>query len=133
MKIAALVFPHQLFEQVVFPNDCDVVYLVEELLFFRQYPFHKQKIALHRASMKFYEQYLQQHDWPVVYVDAQQAISDVRLLIPHLKQQGIDAIHYIDTSDNWLEQRIKTSAQSIGLAIHQHSSALFINLSLIHI
>ena len=127
MKIAALVFPHQLFEQVVFPNDCDVVYLVEELLFFRQYPFHKQKIALHRASMKFYEQYLQQHDWPVKYVDAQQAISDVRLLIPHLKQQGIDAIHYIDTSDNWLEQRIKTSAQSIGLTIHQYSSALFIN------
>ena len=129
MKIAALVFPHQLFEQVVFPDDCDVVYLVEELLFFRQYPFHKQKIALHRASMKFYEQYLQQHDRSVVYVDAQQAISDVRLLIPHLKQQGIDAIHYIDTSDNWLEQRIKTSAQSIGLTIHQHSSPLFINSS----
>jgi len=127
MKTIGLVFPHQLFEQVAFSKNCEVIYLVEEYLFFHQYPFHKQKIAFHRASMKFYEQHLRQQGWNVIYIDAQQTFSDIRLLIPHIKQQGIEAIHYLDTTDCWLEQRIKTAAQESGIKLQQHPSALFIN------
>jgi deoxyribodipyrimidine photolyase-related protein len=129
MNTIALVFPHQLFEQVAFPKHCEAIYLVEEYLFFRQYPFHKQKIAFHRASMKFYEQHLRQQGWNVIYIDAQQILSDIRLLIPHLKQQGIEAINYLDPIDCWLERRIKASAQESGLTLQQHPSALFINQS----
>ena len=45
MKKAAIIFPDQLFEQVLFSKDCDMLYLVEENLFFTQFPFHKQKLA----------------------------------------------------------------------------------------
>ena len=57
MRVGIL-FPHQLFEETFFISKCDTIYLVEEYLFFKQYNFHKQKIAFHRASMKFYEGYL---------------------------------------------------------------------------
>ena len=51
MKIG-LVFPHQLFEEHELFRSCDCLLLIEEPLFFSQYPFHKKKIILHRASMK---------------------------------------------------------------------------------
>ena len=59
MSKTGIIFPHQLFEQSKLITKCDTIYLVEEWLFFKQYNFHKQKIAFHRASMKFYESYLQ--------------------------------------------------------------------------
>jgi len=58
MKTINLIFPHQLFENSpIFKVDAPV-YLVEEFLFFKQYSFHKQKIAIHRATMKQYADFL---------------------------------------------------------------------------
>ena len=59
MSKVFLLFPNQLFEDLSAMEGIETIYLVEEYLFFAQYPFHKQKIALHRASMKFYADYLQ--------------------------------------------------------------------------
>ena len=36
----------------------DIIYLIEDETFFTKYPFHKQKLILHRASMKSYYDYL---------------------------------------------------------------------------
>ena len=58
MKTVNLIFPHQLFIQSELVDNDHEIYLLEEYLFFSQYPFHKQKIAFHRASMKTYEKYL---------------------------------------------------------------------------
>ena len=55
MSRIGIIFPHQLFEQNLLALKCDTIYLVEECLYFKQFNFHKQKIAFHRASMKFYE------------------------------------------------------------------------------
>ena len=55
MKTVNLIFPHQLFIQSELVDNDHEIYLLEEYLFFSQYPFHKQKIAFHRASMKTYE------------------------------------------------------------------------------
>jgi deoxyribodipyrimidine photolyase-related protein len=65
-----VVFPHQLFEQSQLVSTCKTIYLVEEGLFFKQYNFHKQKIAFHRASRKYYTQYLQSKDIEVIYIDS---------------------------------------------------------------
>ncbi len=54
-KTALIIFPNQLFEAVMSRNDKPVVILVEDDLFFKQFRFHKQKLILHRASMKEYE------------------------------------------------------------------------------
>jgi len=129
MNKIGIVFPHQLFEQNVLIANCDTIYLVEEWLFFKQYNFHKQKIAFHRASMKFYESYLLSQNKKVVYISAIEENADVRKLIPHLKSIGIDTLEYIDTTDYWLEKRINKAANASGLQFIQHSSSLFINSS----
>ena len=95
MKVA-FVFPHQLLEQSPLLGHCDTIYLIEEFLFFKQFSFHQQKIAFHRASMKFYEQYLLSKNVQVVYVNAHEERADVRVLIPQLTANGMDLLHYID-------------------------------------
>ena len=54
MKKVGLIFPHQLYKESKVVHNCDVVYIIEEHLYFTQYKFHKQKLVLHRASMKYY-------------------------------------------------------------------------------
>ena len=69
MKEAVLVYPHQLFEDNRLLQKERTVFLVEEPLFFTQYRFHKQKILLHRASMKAYQDMLTSLGYTVVYVE----------------------------------------------------------------
>jgi deoxyribodipyrimidine photolyase-related protein len=69
-----IIFPNQLFEKhpglKLVPSK---VILIEDSLFFGddRYPakFHKQKLWLHRASMKRYEQWLQNEGYQTQYVD----------------------------------------------------------------
>lgn len=63
-----LIFPHQLFEGIE-PLRNKKVLLIEEPLFFTQYRFHIQKLVLHRASMKFYEDYLKAQGIEVEYCE----------------------------------------------------------------
>lgn len=127
MKSVAIIFPHQLFKDITMLAKADAVYLVEEYLFFKQYNFHKQKIAFHRATMKFYESYLQENSIAVVYIESTKELSDIRNLIPFLAKNGITEIHYCDTTDNWLEKRITTKSNENNIELHQYPSQLFIN------
>ena len=124
-----ILFPHQLSEQNSLVSKCDTIYLVEEELFFKQYNFHKQKIAFHRASMKFYESYLQSKNMKVVYIDSFNELADVRKLIHYLKLQNIQTFEYIDTTDCWLEQRIGTACMIYNLKANKNCTPLFLNSS----
>ena len=127
MSKTGIIFPHQLFEQNVLISECETIYLVEEWLFFRQYKFHKQKIAFHRASMKFYENYLKAKKIKVVYIDSFNELADTRVLIPYLKTIGINSFEYIDTTDCWLEQRIGNKCKAHQIKATKHHSPLFLN------
>jgi len=122
-----IVFPHQLFEKNVLTEKCETIYLVEEWLFFMQYNFHKQKIAFHRASMKFFESYLRSQKIKVVYVDSFNELSDIRKLIPYLKSIGVNAFEYFDSTDNWLERRIDKACKTHNIKASKNSSPLFLN------
>jgi deoxyribodipyrimidine photolyase-related protein len=130
MNKTGILFPHQLFEECILVSTCDTIYLVEEWLFFRQYNFHKRKIAFHRASMKFYENYLQSKNIQVVYIDAFNELADVRKLIPYLKAKGVNTFEYIDTTDYWLEQRISFTSQAHSMEPIKKTSTLFLNTSI---
>jgi len=123
----AIVFPHQLFEESVLLNEAEMIYLVEEYLFFREFNFHRQKLIFHRASMKYYEAYLQKKQKKVVYIDAHNPLSDIRLLLPYLKEEGFHSITYIDTTDNWLQKRIQQTALKCQIHLKQLPSPLFLN------
>jgi deoxyribodipyrimidine photolyase-related protein len=128
MKQVNLIFPHQLFRESPLFETNVPIYLVEEYLFFKQYPFHKQKIAFHRATMKRYEDFLRKDkNCDVYYVEAIEAISDIRKLIPQLKNQGIEHINYIDPTDNWLQKRLYKGCLENNISTTEYNSPLFLN------
>ena len=115
-KSHLLVFPHQLFKN--HPGlklGCDGVSLIEDDLFFKQYNFHKQKLVLHRSSMKFYESYLNSKNQPTVYVDCNDSLATIDSLFNHFKSEGIECIHFIDPVDNYLSKKIEENASQYCL------------------
>lgn len=58
MKNIGLIFPNQLYKKSELLDQCEIVYLIEHPLFFgeKRYisNFHKNKLVLHRASMKYF-------------------------------------------------------------------------------
>lgn len=118
-----LLFPHQLFKQNPLLENGLPFYLLEEFLFFKQYAFHKQKIAFHRASLMSYADYLKQLGKEVVYIASDDPHSDLRTFL--LENKEITAIHYIDPTDNWLQKRLKQCSPKIDLI--EYRSPLFLN------
>ncbi|MEY2985830.1 MAG: hypothetical protein RJB24_59, partial [Candidatus Parcubacteria bacterium] len=72
MKTAFLIYPHQLFEDVTRLKSSDIVFLIEEPLYFSEFKFHKQKLVLHRASMQKYKHYLEHNQIKVEYIEFHQ-------------------------------------------------------------
>ena len=129
MSKTGIIFPHQLFEQNILISKCETVYLVEEILFFKQYNFHKLKIAFHRASMKFYESYLLSQKIKVVYIDSFNELSDIRKLIPYLHSIGVKDFEYIDSTDYLLQRRLEKACNTFSVHFNKNSSPLFLNSS----
>ncbi|WP_462251801.1 cryptochrome/photolyase family protein [Ekhidna sp.] len=124
MKEAAIIFPHQLFEDHPILSDGKKVFLIEEWLFFNQYRFHKQKLVFHRASMKCYESYLHDLGCYVEYIEASDVRCDIRKLIGSL---DVEAIHVIDPIDNYLSRRLNTASEKCGIQVIAYASPGFIN------
>ena len=99
MKTLNLIFPNQLFESSPLLENGFPVYIVEEFLFFKQFNFHQQKIAYHRATMKHYEAFVASKNIEVSYIEAIEKVSDIRELIPFLKSKGISSTIDIDGDD----------------------------------
>ena len=125
MKEINIIFPHQLFaDSPLIDNDSDI-YLIEEFLFFKQYKFHKQKIAYHRATMKAYEKYLEGKDKNVIYIDSKEELSDIREFGKEIENKGFEKINIINPTDDWLMQRIEEVTENCELIVHD--SPMFIN------
>lgn len=129
MSSAKLIFPHQLFELNPLLDIEGDVYLIEEFLFFRQYNFHKQKIAFHRATMKFYEQYLMQQGQKVHYISSTEAHSKPELLLEHLQHEGIRLIRVVDPVDDWLLRSLQAQCKIMGMELQVFESPMFLNTS----
>ena len=88
-----LVLPNQLFKNSPLFNNNNPCYLVEEYLFFKQYPFDKQKIAFHRSTMKKYADFLiKQMNIDVHYIESIDSLSDIRFLLPKLKKMELNTL-----------------------------------------
>jgi deoxyribodipyrimidine photolyase-related protein len=127
MNTVNLIFPNQLFESSLLLENTYPIYLVEEFLFFKQFNFHKQKIAFHRATMKHYEAFLTSKKLKVIYIASTDENSDVRELIPFLKSKGITNIKYINPIDHWLQKRIEQGCSNNSIETTIFDSSLFLN------
>lgn len=123
ISLAQVIFPNQLFRDTSYLDKDQTVFLVEEFLFFRQYKFHKQKIALHRASMKFYEAYLTKEKFRVEYIESSSPLCGIRKLMTHLEEEKFEKIIITDVCDDWLEKRIRKTSLEVQIL----DSPIFIN------
>lgn len=116
MTTAALVYPHQLFDPHPALDGADTIVLVEDPLYFTQYPFHQQKLVLHRASMKAYAAKLQADGHTVLYLDSAQLdnTSDVG---KHLTRAKVKRVQLVDVSDSWLERRLTDALQKAKIEL----------------
>ncbi|WP_428329514.1 cryptochrome/photolyase family protein [Mucilaginibacter sp.] len=122
-----IIFPHQLFQNHPALQKDRAVYLVEEGLFYRQYNFHRQKLILHRASMKFYESHLQQNNYTVNYIETGAIENDCRQLVASLAAQQIAYIHIAAVADDWLLKRMQQACKKHNIALHIYDSPNFLN------
>jgi deoxyribodipyrimidine photolyase-related protein len=122
-----LVFPHQLFRHHPAIDGKRTVYLIEETLFFNQFRFHKQKIILHRATLKMYEAGLIKKKINTVYIEAVNPLCDVRLLMAHLAEKGITHIYMAQVVDDWLSRRLQKAASKNHITLNKYASPGFLN------
>lgn len=63
-----LILPHQLFNKKYLPKQDKIktIYLYEHPQYFTKYNFNKKKLVLHRASMKYYEDYLKKNNYKTI-------------------------------------------------------------------
>jgi len=119
-----LIFPHQLYAQHPAVEKGRIVYLVEDPLYFSQYPFNKQKLVLHRASMKYYQQHLEKKGYTVTYVDATDA--DPEKVFQQLKKKKVGTVHYVNGTDYLLQRRIQRHGKTHGIDLKKYDSPNFL-------
>jgi deoxyribodipyrimidine photolyase-related protein len=123
----SIIFPNQLFKDHPAIKSNRPVYLLEEWHFFNQYNFHKEKLVLHRASMKFYEAFLKEQGLIVHYIESIEIQNRCELLIKKLHANNVTHIHIVDPVDNWLLRKIKTICDLMGVKITIYDSPNFLN------
>lgn len=122
-----VIFPHQLYKQHPALDKQRAVYLVEEQLYFRQYAFHQHKLTLHRASMKYYQHYLEQKGYHVTYIDSLHAHAAIGDCIKWFHSRQVHELHYADTDDYLLERRINRYCRQYEITTQSYANPGFIN------
>ena len=125
MKKAFLIYPHQLFEDITRLKSIDIVFLIEEPLYFSEFKFHKQKLVLHRASMQHYKQYLEQNNIKVEYLEFHQ-LAKTESIADILQQHQIQAVEIYDVVDDWLFKRLKSALKEVSMQLIIHNSLMFL-------
>ncbi len=116
MSSASLVFPHQLFDPSPILTQEQRVFMVEDPLFFSQYAFHRQKLMLHRASMKTYEQHLRERKFDVRYVEAIELRSteDIAMIA---SRSGVKTLHVVDPEDDYVLRKLAKGCKRAGVLL----------------
>jgi deoxyribodipyrimidine photolyase-related protein len=127
VQSATFIFPHQLFKNHPALQKGRRVYLVEEWLFFRQYNFHKQKLVLHRASMKFYENWLKENKYEVHYIETNTTENQCGQLVAAVAKQAITEIHIAAVADVWLLKKMQQACDQYKIILRVYDSPNFLN------
>jgi len=112
-----LILPHQLFNIKYYPDRYEVV-LWECPYYFTKYNFNKKKLLLHRASMKYYYDYLNNKGYKVKYVEYKDRPDKKdkyimfdpidKLKLVGLKITYIESPNFLLIKDNYKQYRNKT-------------------------
>jgi deoxyribodipyrimidine photolyase-related protein len=123
----SLVFPHQLYEENPCVSKSRRVYLMEDQLFFHQVKFHRKKLLLHRASMRFYEDYLKSKAIRVSYIDQKEVQNLESFFKKVLYDEGVKEIHVCDPTDFLLMKRLNNAAEKFDIQLIVYENPNFFN------
>lgn len=130
---ATLIYPHQLFAKHPALAKGRAVWLIEDPLLFGNDPhwpaaMHRQKLMLHRASMKAHAAELAGAGHSVHYVDTPAGSStDSSQLLDQSLPETIRTIHLADPADGILAKRIHRFARERGIDVVLHDSPNFLS------
>ena len=117
---AVVIFPHQLFKNHPCLDKSRKILLVEDQLFFSDFyykqKFHKQKLILHRASMKVYFDFLREKGFNVDYIEFRQS-PGMSYLFDILKSNNIKVLYIADPVDFILEKRVMKFSKKMGIKV----------------
>ncbi len=122
---ASIIYPHQLFTDHPAIKKGRRIFIIEEPLFFTEFPIHNQKLLLHRLSMQAYCKDLISAGHSVEYLEVTN-FADTQSSLQHISNQGYTTVHITDTTDYWLEQRIEKWSQESGVETVRYESPLFL-------
>jgi deoxyribodipyrimidine photolyase-related protein len=122
MSAATLVFPHQLFAAHPALAPGRPVFLAEDPLFFgndghHPVAFHKQKLVLHRASVRAYADELRETGDSVEITDSYSAALPA----------DVTELHLAEPHDFILEKRLRRFAAGRGIMLHVHPTPAFLS------
>ena len=125
MTDITLIFPDQLFLKHPCIESRRQIYLVEEFLFFKVQPFHKQRLVLLRSAMQRYAEMLRQNQHEVIYISSKE-LTYWGNLFDTLGKKHIKNIHVAEFADEWLYQDLMKGVKKYGWNIHFYHSPGFI-------
>ncbi len=125
-ETVSLVFPHQIFEENPALRKNEDVIIFEDPLFFRYFKFHKKKLVFHRASMKFYENYLIGKKYSVRYYDTLSKPT-LKSLFSEIAGNGVKAVRFFEVSDYLLSRRLVRYSEQFNITLIEESSPLFLS------
>jgi len=125
-KKALIIFPHQCFENHEALSPEHLVILIEDPYFFDRFSFHKQKLIIHRATLKAYEKFLIKKNFNVVYFDYQSCKKNLDKVFSLCKKNHISTLCYIDVIEKELDKKIKQSSKAHGFKLELYHSPLFL-------
>jgi deoxyribodipyrimidine photolyase-related protein len=107
-----LIFPTQLFSDIKHltnwinnnSKNNQIIYLIEEPIYFTDFNYHKLKLAYHRASMKKYFDFLKNKKLNVKYIDY---FKVTKLFYSSIKSES-NTISIIDPGDFKLKKKLET-------------------------
>ncbi|WP_370248193.1 cryptochrome/photolyase family protein [Nocardioides sp.] len=113
-----LVLPHQLFAEHLQAAPGTRFVLVEHDLFYRQYPFHQQKLVLHRAGLRRLATRLEEAGFEVHHVLSDAAVPTREALGTVLRDLGVGpepgAVEVYDVVDDWLARDLTATLADVG-------------------
>lgn len=111
-----LILPNQLFEKEYFPKEIEEIYIYEHPQYFTKYKFNKKKLVLHRASMKYYFDYLKKKNFKVKYFNFDDKLENEDYImfdpIDKIKTKNniniIESPNFLLTKEQYAKYRKKT-------------------------
>ena len=127
-----VIFPNQLFKNHPgLKTGIKKIILIEDSLFFGdliyQNNLHKQKLWLHRASMKNYASWLEKKGFEVSYEEHSMNNDVLLKLLKRLKSEKILNVITCETHDYELNQRLHNNVRQLSLKLEVLSSPMFLN------